>query len=499
VEGRTRVGLGRREDLGADCANCFGLCCVALAFAKSADFPFDKPAGVPCANLDAHDACRVHRGLRERGFKGCAVFDCFGAGQKVSRRTFQGRSWREDAETRMAMFSVFPVVRRLHELLWYLDEAITLVGPSRDAAPWLKAFEHVRLLSDRSAGELAGLDVDAEYDAARDLLAEASEIARAAVWRAKGRRGGRSPGPGSDLAGARLAGADFRGITIRGSIAIAADLSGALLGRCDVLGVDMRDADLSGADLDGAIYLTQMQVNSARGDASTVLPAGFERPSSWSWHPAAGCLSAAGRSSAAPGQADREDQADTMGSVSVAGCHHVVDRAVALAAAARGEVAEAAQPGLRTVAGAGGAFPGSGEGHRGQHRVQCCREIVGLVRGQRGQCARQCLLARLEYPCGRAPAASGEDDGDRPSVLCSGALDEARGGEAVDEADGARVSQAEHGAQLRYRSAVEELVHRGEGGRGGRPERRDRFDGGVHLVGDDEAQGAQDVGGVLAA
>ncbi len=172
------------------------------------------------------------------------------------------------------MFSVFPVVRRLHELLWYLDEAVTLVGSSRDAAPWLEAFEHVRQLSDRTAGELAGLDADAEYDAARDLLAEASEIARAAGGRAKGRRGGRNPGPGSDLTGARLAGADFRGITIRGSTAIGADLSGALLRRCDVLGVDMRDADLSGADLDGAIYLTQVQVNSARGDALPSCPRG---------------------------------------------------------------------------------------------------------------------------------------------------------------------------------------------------------------------------------
>lgn len=281
VGGRTRVELGRREVLGADCANCFGLCCVALAFAKSADFPFNKPAGDPCTNLDAQDACRIHPQLRDRGFKGCTVFDCFGAGQKVSRHTFRGRSWRADPETRTAMFATFPVVRRLHELLWYLDEAIALVEPSRDAGPWLEAFEHVRQLSDRTAGELAGLDVDAEYDAARDLLAEASEIARAAVRQATGRRGGRNPGPGSDLTGARLAGADLRGITIRGSIAIAADLSGALLRRCDVLGVDMRDADLSGANLDGAIYLTQMQVNSARGNDRTVLPEGFERPSSW--------------------------------------------------------------------------------------------------------------------------------------------------------------------------------------------------------------------------
>jgi len=305
---RTRIELGRRADLGADCANCFGLCCVALAFTKSADFPFDKPAGDPCTNLDEHDGCRIHPQLRERGFKGCTVFDCFGAGQKVSRQTFAGRSWRDDTATREAMFSTFPLVRRLHELLWYLDEAITLVERERerdlaregeqahaaahgrprtaatpDPAPWLAAFEHVRHLTDGTPDELAALDVDAEYDAARPLLVQASEVARASVPAPPRRSKGKGPAleSGSDLMGAALAGADLRGRTLRGSIAIAADLRGADLDRCDLLGVDLRDADLGGADLSGAIFLTQMQVNSARGDAATRLPEGFALPTHW--------------------------------------------------------------------------------------------------------------------------------------------------------------------------------------------------------------------------
>lgn len=278
---RTRIRLGRREDLGADCADCFGLCCVALAFAKSADFPFDKPAGDPCTNLDDGDACRIHPHLRDRGFKGCTVFDCFGAGQKVSRRTFEGRSWRDDPQTRAAMFATFPVVRRLHELLWYLDEAIALVEQTRDALVWIDMFERIRQLSDQSSEQLAALDVDAEYDAAGDLLVEASEIARSSAEPAKSARRGAPFRPGSDLMGAHLAGADLRGVSLRGSIAIAADLTRASFWRCDVLGVDMRDANLSGADLNGAIFLTQMQVDSARGDDRTALPDGFERPAHW--------------------------------------------------------------------------------------------------------------------------------------------------------------------------------------------------------------------------
>ena len=286
---RTRVELGRREDLGADCARCFGLCCVALAFARSADFPFDKPAGDPCENLDDHDACRVHTELRPRGFVGCTVFDCFGAGQKVSQHTFEGRSWRSDPATRTAMFATFPIVRRLHELLWYLEQAIVLVGETGetgetgDATPLLSRFDRVSALSREQPDRLLGLDVDAEYAAARPLLLQASEDARRGVPRGLPDRSVRRRlGPGRDLAGAALAGADLRGLSLRGSLLIGADLSGALLSHCDLLGVDLRDANVAGADLAGAIYLTQMQVSSARGDGRTLLPSGFARPAHWS-------------------------------------------------------------------------------------------------------------------------------------------------------------------------------------------------------------------------
>ncbi|MDY7528049.1 MULTISPECIES: pentapeptide repeat-containing protein [unclassified Cryobacterium] len=280
---RTRVEVGRREDLGADCASCFGLCCVALAFTRSADFPFDKPAGDPCENLDERDACRVHAELRPRGFTGCTVFDCFGAGQKVSQQTFAGRSWRDDPGTRDAMFAIFPIVRRLHELLWYLEQAISLVGDTGDPAPLMSRFDRVSALSREQPDRLASLDVDAEYDAARSLLLQASEDARRGILGETRDRGVRRRlGPGRDLAAAALTGADLRGLSLRGSLLIGADLSGARLSYCDLLGVDLRNANLAGADLAGAIYLTQMQVSSARGDQLTVLPRGFVRPAHWS-------------------------------------------------------------------------------------------------------------------------------------------------------------------------------------------------------------------------
>jgi hypothetical protein len=282
MSSKTRIELGRRADLGADCANCFGLCCVALAFARSADFPFDKPAGDPCVNLDDSDGCRIHGELRQQGFKGCTVFDCFGAGQKVSQVTFAGRSWRDDGETRTEMFTVFPIVRRLHELLWYLDRALQLIGTGRGSAALTVHFTRVQKLSGEQPARLLAADVDHEYDIARPLLLDASAaVRRDKTDRVVSGRGEARLRPGADLVGADLADTRLRGADLRGALLIGADLTGADLSWCDVLGVDLRDADVSGALLKEAIYLTQMQVNSARGNAGTTLPDGFERPSHW--------------------------------------------------------------------------------------------------------------------------------------------------------------------------------------------------------------------------
>ena len=87
----TRQQEADRRSCAPTARRCFGLCCVAPAFAASADFAIDKPAGAPCPNLRADYRCGIHTQLRPRGFPGCTVFDCFGAGQQVAQVTFGGR------------------------------------------------------------------------------------------------------------------------------------------------------------------------------------------------------------------------------------------------------------------------------------------------------------------------------------------------------------------------------------------------------------------------
>ncbi|SDC91023.1 Pentapeptide repeat-containing protein [Sanguibacter gelidistatuariae] len=264
-----------RDDLRGDCGSCFGLCCVALPFARSSDFAITKAAGTPCPNLEPTFGCGIHAKLRPSGFRGCTVYDCFGAGQQVAQVIYSGVSWREAPATMTEMFEVFPVVRHLHELIWYLTDALSraATAPVHDGLRAASAATE-ELAAGRPEALLA-LDVDAYRQEVNVLLTRASELVRAcAPGKPKDRRG-------ADLIGAKLAGADLRGATLRGALLIGANLRGADLRWSDLIGADLRDADLRGANLTDALFLTQPQLTAARGDAATRIPAGLDLPAHW--------------------------------------------------------------------------------------------------------------------------------------------------------------------------------------------------------------------------
>ncbi len=236
----------------------------------------DKPAGAACPNLQADFRCGIHAELRPRGFAGCTVYDCFGAGQQVSQVTFGGLDWRASAEVAARMFAAFPVVRDLHELRWYLAEALTFRAAAEVHPALLGAVEETERRACAGPDELLATESDAHRRHVDGLLLRASELARAEV-----RPGRRPDHRGADLMGRKLRRADLRAASLRGAYLIGADLRGANLSAADVIGADLRGADVRGADLSGALFLTQFQVNSARGDRATRLPPVLARPGHW--------------------------------------------------------------------------------------------------------------------------------------------------------------------------------------------------------------------------
>ncbi|SDG65911.1 Uncharacterized protein YjbI, contains pentapeptide repeats [Sinosporangium album] len=265
----------RFDDLRADCGRCFGLCCVAPTFTASADFPIDKPAGKACPNLGADFRCGIHSRLRERGFVGCTVFDCFGAGQKVSQVTFSGRDWRREPAAATLMFEAFAVMRHLHELLWYLSEALGFREARESRGELGRLRDETERLTRMDAEALARLDVMPHRQQVNAVLLRASELVRAGVRRkAKDRRG-------ADLIGADLRRADLRGASLRGAYLIGADLREADLRKADLIGADFRGARLEGANLSDSLFLIQSQLDAARGDDRTVVSSPLKHPAHW--------------------------------------------------------------------------------------------------------------------------------------------------------------------------------------------------------------------------
>lgn len=104
------------------------------------------------------------------------------------------------------------------------------------------------------------------------------------------------------LVAANLRGVNLIGAKLRQANLFHADLADAILSRADARGVDLRwanldetqldgtdltEAHLEGADLSNALFVTQEQIDSARGDTTTKLPESdadgnaLVRPSSW--------------------------------------------------------------------------------------------------------------------------------------------------------------------------------------------------------------------------
>lgn len=127
-----KSGIMKMSDdlLQSNCAKCAALCCVSLAFDKSPQFKIDKAAGEPCPNLGTNGTCTIHEKLGAEGFKGCAQFECLGAGQRVTQELFDGQSWQQKPELLKPMMDAFSIMRRIHEQIQLLQQAANLLLPA---------------------------------------------------------------------------------------------------------------------------------------------------------------------------------------------------------------------------------------------------------------------------------------------------------------------------------------------------------------------------------
>ncbi|KAB7673084.1 pentapeptide repeat-containing protein [Bacillus sp. B1-b2] len=264
-------------DLKPDCKNCFALCCVALPFNQSNEFAFNKDAGIPCKNLSSNFLCNIHTSLRESGCKGCTVYECFGAGQKVSQDIYKGEHWRERIDMKEEMFQVFPIVQQLHEMLWYMHESLDKVT-SKDLHKQINdMIINTEDLVNQDPERILGIDVSEHRAKVNPLLLKVSKLHREKI-----KNKGKFTIPNNRfLMGAKLKNKNLRGANLRGVLLIGADLRESDLQYTDLIGADLRDTDIRGTNLLNCIFLTQVQINAAIGDKHTKIPEYLVKPTHW--------------------------------------------------------------------------------------------------------------------------------------------------------------------------------------------------------------------------
>ena len=269
------------KPLKMSCKDCFGLCCVALYYAASEGFPSDKPAGKPCSYLDRDFKCKIHTKLSQKGFHGCLSYECMGAGQKVAQHTYQGKDWHQQPKRAKEMYDVFLVMKSLHEFLWYLSDAFVHIEEKMLREQLQLEIKAIEKLTYEAPKILLAIDIEKKRDEVNGLLHQASKVISQKARAAHGITSPLRPQTpfawmGKDLRRKILVGAD-----LSGTLLIAANLSGIDLTGANLIGADLRDTHLEGAHLEKALFLTQLQIDTAKGDAKTTLPPQLECPSHW--------------------------------------------------------------------------------------------------------------------------------------------------------------------------------------------------------------------------
>jgi len=201
----------------------------------------------------------------------------------VSQVTFNGQDWREDSKVADKMFRVFPIMEQLYEMIAFMTEALSYKVLHFLSSRLSAQLEQLQNLTRLDADELLSLDITRYRMPVNELLLETSKQVRNSLILEMStvKNTKKYNYRGIDWIGKKLNGKDLRAVDLRGAYLIAADLENSDLRGADFIGADLRDANLSRANLSTSMFLTQMQINSAKGDKETKLPSYLQRPSHW--------------------------------------------------------------------------------------------------------------------------------------------------------------------------------------------------------------------------
>lgn len=258
----------------ADCSSCSGLCCVAFFFSKIDGFPDDKEAGKPCGNLLTDYRCKIHPQLEKQNMKGCLGYDCFGAGQHVTQALYHGQTYQDLPKRALEIFDVFIIVAHLFQMRYFLVEALTLNISEKMKKEIRSLIIENEIICNYYPNELLSFDLKKYKNKINISLEQIIQLLK----KDRHYQNKRCP---TDFLAKNFKGKDMRRLDLSMKLLIAANFDGCVFEGTFFLGADTRDANFSNANLKEAIFLTQGQINLAKGNRHTKLPKHLDYPRTW--------------------------------------------------------------------------------------------------------------------------------------------------------------------------------------------------------------------------
>lgn len=256
--------------LKSACDKCSGLCCVCLYFSKIGGFPEDKKAGKPCRFLTKDYRCQVHEQLEKLSFKGCIGYDCFGAGQHVVQVLYHGQTYHDRPKQANEIFDVFNIVFKLFQIRYFLIEALSLNDLQKNKETIIRLIIENKNICNYDPQTLLSFDLKEYQKRINPLLKQVCK-----------QQSNNVDTYALNFLAKNFQNKDMSRLDLSMKLLITANFKGCNFAGTIFLGADTRDADFSNADLENARFLTQGQINVAKGNRFTKLPAHLEYPVTW--------------------------------------------------------------------------------------------------------------------------------------------------------------------------------------------------------------------------
>ncbi|KAB3533275.1 hypothetical protein F8154_10990 [Alkaliphilus pronyensis] len=206
--------------------------------------------------------------------KGCIGYDCFGAGKHVTQFIYKGKTWQTSKEQAKEIFDVFVIIFQLYQIRYFLEESKIIIPAKGLWSDIQNLINENETLCNSIPQIILDIDMEIYRNKVNIILKQVCECVIKCFKSSGNNRF-------TEFFGKSFKKRDMSGLDLSMKLLIAANFDSCIFNGSIFLGTDTRDANFSNADLREAVFLTQGQINSAKGNRNTKLPSHLDYPVTW--------------------------------------------------------------------------------------------------------------------------------------------------------------------------------------------------------------------------